>query len=170
MSDERTEPSLSRAGAEPMDLDALTDEVLPILIARLRASGLGELEIARPGWRVRLRRAPQTAVRATSATAAAAGMTDPSVENGSEARSPAVGYFQPAERLRVGRAVQAGDILGSVDVLGIVQDVNAPVDGIISRVLAEAGQAVEYGQALAEIDPLALATIDEPDRPAESVS
>ena len=35
----------------------LADEVLPALIARLEASTLGELEIRRNGWRVRLRRA-----------------------------------------------------------------------------------------------------------------
>ena len=37
-------------------LDALTDEVLPALIARLRASRLAELEVRDSGWRVRLRR------------------------------------------------------------------------------------------------------------------
>ena len=54
-----------------------------------------------------------------------------------------------------GMSVTAGDTLGSVDVLGIAQEVTAPVGGIVSAVLAEAGQAVEYGQVLVEIDPLA---------------
>ncbi len=72
-----------------------------------------------------------------------------------EARSPAVGYFSPARGLVVGQGVTAGDTLGSVDVLGIAQEVTAPVGGIVSAVLAEAGQAVEYGQVLVEIDPLA---------------
>ncbi len=68
--------------------------------------------------------------------------------------SPAVGYFTPVPQLAVGQSVQAGDLLGSIDVLGVVQEVNAPSGGIVARVLAEEGQAVEYGQALAEIDPL----------------
>ncbi len=33
-------------------------------------------------------------------------------------------------------------------------EVTAPVSGIVSGVLVEAGQAVEYGQALAEIEAL----------------
>jgi acetyl-CoA carboxylase biotin carboxyl carrier protein len=37
-------------------IEQLADEVLPALIARLAESGLGELEISEPGWRVRLRR------------------------------------------------------------------------------------------------------------------
>ena len=45
---------------------------------------------------------------------------------GSVARSPAVGYFTPAPDLVVGRSVQAGDLLGSIDVLGIAQEVTAP--------------------------------------------
>jgi biotin carboxyl carrier protein len=64
-----------------------------------------------------------------------------------------VGYFKPAPNLVPGRSVQAGDVLGSIDVLGIVQEVTAPEAGIIAAVQAEDGQAVEFGQALADIDP-----------------
>jgi multidrug efflux pump subunit AcrA (membrane-fusion protein) len=52
----------------------------------------------------------------------------------------------------VGHSVQAGDPLGDVDVLGIPVEVTAPLSGLVSSVLVEAGQAVEYGQALAEIE------------------
>jgi biotin carboxyl carrier protein len=37
-------------------IEQLADDVLPALIARLAESGLGELEVAQAGWRVRLRR------------------------------------------------------------------------------------------------------------------
>ena len=76
------------------------------------------------------------------------------MDGAGEARSPAVGYFSPARGLVVGQSVSTGDTLGSVDVLGIAQEVTAPVDGIVSALLAETGQAVEYGQVLVEIDPL----------------
>jgi pyruvate/2-oxoglutarate dehydrogenase complex dihydrolipoamide acyltransferase (E2) component len=36
--------------------------------------------------------------------------------------------------------------------LGVAQDVVAPVDGLIGASLAEAGQAVEYGQELVVIE------------------
>ena len=72
------------------------------------------------------------------------------------ARSPAVGYFSPEPRLVVGASVQAGDLLGSVDVLGIAQEVTAPADGIVAQLLAEDGQAVEYCQALVEVDSMEI--------------
>ncbi len=134
-------------------LDALADEVVPALIARLRASRLGELEIRSGSWRVRLRRDPG-ATHARSDRPSAPAPEAAAVPDGSVARSPAVGYFTPVPDLAVGQSVQAGDLLGSIDVLGIAQEVTAPADGIISRLLVEDGQAVEYGQALAEIDPL----------------
>jgi acetyl-CoA carboxylase biotin carboxyl carrier protein len=138
-------------------LDAVTDEVLPALIARLRASRLGELEVRTADWRVRLRRdgrGPTSRPAIGGAGGGAGEGADQLV--GSIARSPAVGYFTPAPDLAIGQPVQAGDLLGSIDVLGISQEVIAPSDGIISRVLAEDGQAVEYGQGLADIDALEL--------------
>jgi multidrug efflux pump subunit AcrA (membrane-fusion protein) len=49
--------------------------------------------------------------------------------------------------------VRSGDKIGTVDVLGVQQDVVSPVDGIIGSSLAEAGEAVEYGQELVRIEP-----------------
>ena len=51
----------------------------------------------------------------------------------------------------VGRRVRAGDRLGAVDMLGVLQEVVSPVDGIAGRLLAQAGDGVEYGQPLLEI-------------------
>jgi len=136
-------------------LDELTEEILPALIARLRAGRLGELEIRSHGWRVRLRRdGAATATSGAASGTSADGDSPPEIGARGVARSPAVGYFSPASGLVIGHTVQAADPLGRVDVLGIVQDVSAPTGGIVSEVLAEAGQAVEYGQALAVIDPL----------------
>jgi biotin carboxyl carrier protein len=58
-----------------------------------------------------------------------------------------------------GTRVRSGDRLGAVDVLGIPQEVVAPSDGILGASLAEAGQAVEYGQDLIVIE-LAARTAD----------
>lgn len=138
----------------PDGMEALTTEILPALIARLRASRLGELEVRSDGWRVRLRRDPAARSRPTRVGATEADGESSAEAPGSVARAPAVGYFIPASGLVVGATVQAGDALGTVDVLGIAQEVTAPADGIVARVLAEEGQAVEYGQALAEVDPL----------------
>jgi len=42
--------------ADHAAIDRLSDELLPALIAKLGATGLGELEVREGGWRVRLRR------------------------------------------------------------------------------------------------------------------
>jgi acetyl-CoA carboxylase biotin carboxyl carrier protein len=143
------------AAAPGRDLDALADEILPALIARLRASGLAELEVRHAGWRVRLRRdlrSQRRSSRPASGEAAHGEAPDDAADG--TARSPAVGYFSPGPALRVGASVQAGDPLGDVDVLGIPVEVAAPVSGLVSSLLVEAGEAVEFGQALARIETL----------------
>lgn len=80
-------------------------------------------------------------------------------EGGAERRArlataPAVGYYQPAGELATGQQVEAGDVIGHVDVLGVRQEVVAPATGIVSRLLAQPGQAVEYGQELVQIEPV----------------
>jgi biotin carboxyl carrier protein len=68
------------------------------------------------------------------------------------AKSPAVGIFQPKSGMRAGTRVRAGDRIGVVDMLGVPQDVLAPGDGVIGSALVEAGDAVEFGQDLVEIE------------------
>ena len=68
------------------------------------------------------------------------------------ATSPAVGIFEPGSRAVSGTRVRAGDSLGTVNVLGVPQEVLAPVDGIVGSTLIEAGTAVEYGQELIRIE------------------
>jgi biotin carboxyl carrier protein len=68
------------------------------------------------------------------------------------ATSPAVGVFQPRADLRPGARVRSGDRLGAVDMLGVAQDVVAPADGVVTGILAEAGDAVEYGQDLVAVE------------------
>ena len=68
------------------------------------------------------------------------------------ATSPAVGVFQPRAEARAGTKVRAGDRLGSVDMLGIPQEVVAPSDGVVGASLVEPGDAVEYGQELILIE------------------
>jgi acetyl-CoA carboxylase biotin carboxyl carrier protein len=141
----------------------VADEILPALMARLSASGLGELELSEGDWRVRLRRDPATlgsgtrkaAVMERGAERGTGG--DPRAASRSAtpdrtAASPAVGYFSPSPGLAVGKAVRAGDVLGHVDVLGVPVELVAHVDGRIGRLHAVAGQAVEYGQELVRID------------------
>ncbi len=103
---------------------------------------------------------------ARGAVAGSAHAADPS-GNGSRphdepdrsiATSPAVGIFRPGARAASGTRIRAGDSLGTVDVLGVPQDVAAPVDGIVGATLVEAETAVEYGQELVRIEVIGSAS------------
>jgi biotin carboxyl carrier protein len=187
-------PDRSRAkGGRPVDdaaaraadhaaIERLSEELLPALIAKLGATGLGELEIRQGAWRVRLRR-PATASaggRERRPTDRSSGERSaerqperpprshhhpdpvPSVRTDSRnvATSPAVGVYQPRKDLTAGARILAGDRLGAVDMLGIAQEVVSPVDGIVGASLVEPGDAVEYGQELIVIEfaPLQMST------------
>jgi biotin carboxyl carrier protein len=147
-------PSFPDAGTAG-SLDRLADEILPALIARLDSSDLGELEVRHGGWRVRLRRdlTPVALAPAMSGGPVTASIGGPSQDTArTGATSPAVGYFIPNEKTGVGRKVASGDTLGWVEVLGVRQEVVAPRDGTVGRLLAEPGQAVEFGQELVVVD------------------
>jgi len=68
------------------------------------------------------------------------------------AYSPAVGVFHPGPKAASGSRVRSGEALGTVDVLGVPQEVAAPADGIVATTLVEGGTAVEYGQELVRLE------------------
>jgi biotin carboxyl carrier protein len=191
--DRRPDRTPAERSADHAAIDRLSTELLPALIAKLGATGLGELEVREGGWRVRLRRPGETGgssgarerrpgerERAARSGAGQAGSYPPSgltpvgpghdgrdggvaaardARNGTGreggrivATSPAVGMFQPRAEARAGTKVRAGDRLGSVDMLGIPQEVVAPSDGVVGASLVEPGDAVEYGQELILIE------------------
>jgi biotin carboxyl carrier protein len=175
----------SQRAADHAAIDRLSTELLPALIAKLGATGLGELEVREGPWRVRLRRPADGAARRDrrSGDRGSADRADraerhdrrerqerpdrhergerevagPAADSGSVATSPAVGIYRPRPDLGIGARVRAGDRLGAVDMLGVPQEVVAPTDGIVGVRLVEPGEAVEYGQELLviEYDPAA---------------
>jgi len=169
---EREIPRVHDPSGDHAAIRRLADELLPALMARLEASPLGELEVSQDGWRVRLRKpvdhdqsgdgpvAGSTSPRSRSASGGRAparpSSAEVSSERGERARrfvtSPAVGTFHPRPGTNLGRAVHAGDVVGHVEVLGVPQEVLAPFDGTLGRVLVETGHVVEYGEQLMRID------------------
>ncbi len=168
--------------ADHAAIDRLTEELLPALVAKLGATGLGELEVRQGGWRVRLRRPAGEPARTRErksgdGKAGERGSGDrpdraadrPSerpprtlhrpleartarTESRAVATSPAVGIYRPRTDLSAGARVRAGDRLGAVDILGVAQEVVSPVDGILGSSLVESGDAVEYGQEILVIE------------------
>jgi biotin carboxyl carrier protein len=82
------------------------------------------------------------------------------------ATSPAVGIYHPRSETRAGAKVRAGDRLGTVDMLGVPQEVVAPRDGLVGASLVDSGEAVEYGQELVVIEFASVAA--SPSTPTDS--
>ncbi|MGI8924806.1 MAG: acetyl-CoA carboxylase biotin carboxyl carrier protein [Fimbriimonadales bacterium] len=64
-------------------------------------------------------------------------------------KSGYVGFFR--HEAEVGASVEAGDVVGIVEALGLPNDVVAHVDAIVEELLAHDGQTVEYGQPVAKV-------------------
>lgn len=68
-----------------------------------------------------------------------------------EVTSPLVGYYQGIESLIVGSKVHKGETIVHIMALGLVNDVNSEVDGIVTEILVVSSQPVEFGQVLMRI-------------------
>jgi acetyl-CoA carboxylase biotin carboxyl carrier protein len=75
--------------------------------------------------------------------------------------SPMVGTFYAAPSpgadpfVREGDRVKAGQVLCVIEAMKLMNEIEAKLDGTILKVLVENGAAVEYGQPLFQIEPLA---------------
>ena len=155
---------MSETDQEALDAFArAADELVPQLSERLTRHGLAELEVQRGPVRVRVARRQPTP-RPHAGSAAGHGASRPEATaaraDGDGGRSsslgvpsPAVGFFVYADGLGPGLTVEKGDALGQIEVLGVRHDVRAPRRGTVRHLVAESGEAVEYGQVVVEMEP-----------------
>lgn len=137
-------------------------DLVPRLTERLRQHGLGEIEVRQGSLRVRVGGASPTGAlggggsdeaQLTGQQDAATDQDAPrNVAASTPIGSPAVGYFVYGEQLGPGLAVRKGDPLGYVEMLGVRHEVRAPRAGTVRHLVAETGEAVEYGQLLVELE------------------
>jgi biotin carboxyl carrier protein len=140
-------------------------DLIPKLTERLARHGLGELEVREGSLRVRVAGAPVPAAApqpeaglrvigtTTPAQASPAPASPVPTATNQGVSSPAVGFFVYAEGLGPGLAVEKGDELGYVEMLGVRHDVRAPRRGTVRNLVTEAGDPVEYAQLLIELEP-----------------
>ncbi len=151
---------------EQSALDAIAraaDELVPQLAERLRTHGLGEIEVTRGELTLRVR-APAEATAApqrqrvekpgaSASRPASSGAGPAPSASAVGVGSPAVGFFVYADGLGPGLAVAKGDARGPVEMLRVRHDVRAPRGGTVRNLVAESGEAVEYGQVIVELEP-----------------
>ncbi len=144
---------------------------LKTLIDLVSESGIAELEITEEQDRVRIvnrsntvavqpvAAAPVTVAAATPATAPAAEAAAPAAspvvaEDRQTVNSPMVGTFYRAPSpgakpfVSVGQKVKAGDTVCIIEAMKLLNEIEAETDGVITEILVENGQPVEFGQPL----------------------
>jgi acetyl-CoA carboxylase biotin carboxyl carrier protein len=141
-------------------------DLLPQLTDRMARHGLGEIEVTEGDLRLRVRAGttaaaadepPRGAVSPAVVPAVSSEATGPAAEPAEDdaavpVGAPAVGFFVYAEGLGPGLDVSKGDPLGHVEMLGVRHEVRAPRAGTVRSLVAESGEAVEYGQTVVEIE------------------
>jgi acetyl-CoA carboxylase biotin carboxyl carrier protein len=145
---------------------------LKTLIDLVSESNISELEIAESEGTVRIVKAGAVAPAAVAAPAAvvmaapppaasepaAAAVVEPAAEAGHRVTSPMVGTFYRAATpggkpfVDVGSQVKEGDKLCIIEAMKILNEIEADHAGVVKAVLANDGQAVEYGQPLFVIE------------------
>lgn len=117
------------------------------LIQAVSASSVGKLNYEEGGVKLSLKK-EKNKVKTETETATE------SEKEGSYITSPLVGtfYAAPSENgepfVQVGDQVQEGTVLGIVEAMKLMNEIESEVHGVIEKILVENGEPVEYGQPL----------------------
>jgi oxaloacetate decarboxylase alpha subunit len=126
------------------------------LVRLFGASRSRALTVEADGWQVSLRRGGTPApVPPLGSSEAALIATPPYEEPVAIIPAPLVGIFrQGDEPIQAGDSVEAGQTVGNIESMKILNPVVADVGGEILEVLVEDGVPVEYGQNLFRVRPM----------------
>jgi len=153
--------------AQPQGEIAMDLRKLKKLIDLVQESGISELEVTEGEEKVKIVKnggagvpypvpasAPTPAMTALPGAPAATPVEVP----GHVVKSPMVGTFyrspSPGAKpfVEVGDAVKSGDTICLIEAMKLLNEIECDKDGVISAILVENGQPVEYGEPLAVID------------------
>jgi len=163
------------AGSATRPVSGIDTDLVRAIAQLLSETNVGEIEVRKGDLKVRVsRNAPPAAAAApvasmpTPVTTMAPAPTmiagvamAPAAEGASHpgaVKSPMVGtgYRKPSPEAKnfveVGSAVKAGDKLMLIEAMKTFNDIVAPKAGIVTTILIEDGQPVEFGQALFVIE------------------
>jgi acetyl-CoA carboxylase biotin carboxyl carrier protein len=134
--------------------------------AVMKELDLAEIEVALGEVRIRLQRsrplvgpAPTVPAASTATAAAAATLPPAGGPTLTTVEAPMVGTFYRAPSpgaepyVREGDLVKPGQVLGIIEAMKLMNEIEARVGGRVVKILVENAQPVEYGQPLFLIDP-----------------
>jgi oxaloacetate decarboxylase alpha subunit len=168
---ERLLRNIRGRGHRDDDLETLDEsraERIREVVAIVQESGIGEITIEEEGMRISVRATPD--LPAGSPSTASLGISDPDLPAALPAlggaltrvESPMVGTFYRSPSpdappfVSVGDIVSPGQTLCILEAMKLMNEVKADVEGVVRGVHVENAQAVEFGQLLFELEPLAL--------------
>ena len=150
---------------DPMDLrklKTLIDLVSESNVSELEITGAeGKVRIVKAGLapaQVQYAQAPAPLLAPAPVAAAAAPAAAEPVAAGHAVKSPMVGTFyrsaSPGAKafVEVGSVVREGETICIIEAMKILNEIEADKSGTVTKILAENGQAVEYGQPLFTIE------------------
>lgn len=140
-----------------MTKEAYLKESLPKLLRILQASDVRELHLEEGDIRVRIHRGSEVLVEPPGEVGTPVDLPAADVPTSGLVRASIVGTFYRAGKpgmaplVSEGSRVQDSTVIGIIEALQVLTDVEAGCAGIVTAVLATDGQPVEYNQPLLEI-------------------
>jgi acetyl-CoA carboxylase biotin carboxyl carrier protein len=133
---------------------------LKTLIDLVSDSNVSELEITEAEGKVRIVKGGTAVMQAYAPAPLPAVVTSaavvpippavvvPEVAAGHAVKSPMVGTFYRSSAPGAKPFVEAGDTICIIEAMKILNEIEADKSGVVTQILCENGQAVEYGQPL----------------------
>ncbi len=151
-----------RAAQHPAAYD---EDTIRGLAKLLDETGLTEIEIERDGQRIRIGRATRAVSVSAPVLAPAAGPAAAAPAAGADLAkhpgmlpSPMVGtaYLAPSPGAKpfvdIGQSVKAGDTVLIIEAMKTMNQIPAPRGGVVTQILVEDGQPVEFGEPMMIIE------------------
>ena len=130
------------------------------LSAWLKASGMRSLELNRPGERLRLKASINDQLRVANRGSASSSTPPPKASLREIAQTQSAGIFLAAHPMHNAPLVNTGDAVRKDDVVGLLKTgliyapVTAPIDGVVSKIVAADAEMLGFGSAVLELDPI----------------
>lgn len=139
-----------------------TDELIGAvreLISLMSKGGISELDLTSGDVSIRLRGASTATVtnHTQPSTPSEASATVPKPEEGHLVTAPMIGTYYAAPSpgddpfVQLGDEVEVGQVMGIIEAMKIMNEIIADKPGIVSEILVENAQAVEYGSPLVRL-------------------
>jgi oxaloacetate decarboxylase alpha subunit len=156
-------------------VDQTRAERIREIVRIVQETGIAEIAVEEEGTRVSVRRTedrvplesePPAAAEEEPEVAPAEAAAEPATDGAIRVEAPMVGTFYRAAQpgappfVEEGDAVAPGQTLCILEAMKLMNEVKAEVEGVVRTIHVQNGQAVEYGQALFDLEPVLARPLD----------